>query len=291
MARFELKADLAEVDFVAVAQGDTAAGVRGDIDAAAFAEESCADGAAVVEDAPFVGGGIEAEVGVRTRDARIGFVGSFGKKQFVAADGAAERVSDFSFASEIDAGTFQIELGSGRRARDGEKARGQERNHGGRGDGGGGSGFGFVALTEDTHFDKRVFGVVDEDGEVVRRCDAFFFERGADVVAKLAGIEDRLENGFAFGIFGGQLDGDAVEGEDAVAAFAGGGAVGDLIERVAVKLNGFPCAGLVFITGEDGAQTLVERSFYSAKQTHGISFNCCAATTRSPAMGAAAVPP
>ncbi len=88
-----------------------------------------------------------------------------------------------------------------------------------------------------------------------------------------------------------QFDGDPVEREDAVAAFAYCGTRGDLIERIAIQLDPFARAGLVASAGEDGAEPVIERFFDASEEVHGIKCNCWAATTISPAMGAAAVPP
>ena len=88
-----------------------------------------------------------------------------------------------------------------------------------------------------------------------------------------------------------QFDRDPVEGEDAVASFADGRTCGDLVERVAIQLDSLARAGLVASAGEDGAEPVIERFFDASEEVHGIKCNCWAATTISPAMGAAAVPP
>ena len=92
-------------------------------------------------------------------------------------------------------------------------------------------------------------------------------------------------------ISGHHFDGDAVEREQALAAFAHSHAGRDLVEGFAVEFDGLASLFLIGAPGEDSAKAVVHRFFDLSQQAHGIKCNCWAAMTRSPAMGAAAVPP
>ena len=86
--------------------------MRWNVNAAAVAEQGCAERTAVVEDAPLAGGGIEEDVGVGPGNAGIRRVGGFGKREFVVAEHAAHCIEDLFLATEIDARAIERKFGS-----------------------------------------------------------------------------------------------------------------------------------------------------------------------------------